>query len=254
MQITWYGHSAFRLDFGGNAVLIDPFFTGNPACPMKAEEAQAIYKQSLNEVPLMEASLNSGLKSAQLALQEGEAELKRLEANLNTLSLRAPFNGLVVIQTVQRRGSSDAAQIKVGDTVSFGQPVMQIGPNRRIALKSSLSASSAASRSSFPPNVPTPSLFNAHRTRRRCLTRYVDGATTWNPMPISSSYIPSATARFVAAPSAAHDSRSGSNRAASSGRNASTPRKSPSPSASTAGAMAAARVCGAGSGTASVAA
>lgn len=30
MQITWYGHSAFRLDFGGNAVLIDPFFTGNP--------------------------------------------------------------------------------------------------------------------------------------------------------------------------------------------------------------------------------
>ncbi|HEY2758986.1 MAG TPA: metal-dependent hydrolase [Pseudolabrys sp.] len=31
MQLTWYGHSAFRLDFGGKAVLIDPFFTGNPA-------------------------------------------------------------------------------------------------------------------------------------------------------------------------------------------------------------------------------
>jgi L-ascorbate metabolism protein UlaG (beta-lactamase superfamily) len=31
MQITWYGHSAFRLDFNGKAVLIDPFFTGNPA-------------------------------------------------------------------------------------------------------------------------------------------------------------------------------------------------------------------------------
>jgi L-ascorbate metabolism protein UlaG (beta-lactamase superfamily) len=30
MRITWYGHSAFRLDFGGKAVLIDPFFTGNP--------------------------------------------------------------------------------------------------------------------------------------------------------------------------------------------------------------------------------
>src|SRR5262249_62164484 len=31
MQITWYGHSAFPLDFAGKAVLIDPFFTGNPA-------------------------------------------------------------------------------------------------------------------------------------------------------------------------------------------------------------------------------
>jgi L-ascorbate metabolism protein UlaG (beta-lactamase superfamily) len=31
MQVTWYGHSAFRLDFGKSAVLIDPFFTGNPA-------------------------------------------------------------------------------------------------------------------------------------------------------------------------------------------------------------------------------
>jgi L-ascorbate metabolism protein UlaG (beta-lactamase superfamily) len=31
MQITWYGHSAFRLDFAGTSVLIDPFFTGNPS-------------------------------------------------------------------------------------------------------------------------------------------------------------------------------------------------------------------------------
>ena len=31
MKITWFGHSAFRLDFAGKAVLFDPFFTGNPA-------------------------------------------------------------------------------------------------------------------------------------------------------------------------------------------------------------------------------
>ncbi|MGY2047011.1 metal-dependent hydrolase [Methylobacterium sp. JK268] len=31
MRITWFGHSAFRLDFGDSHVLIDPFFTGNPA-------------------------------------------------------------------------------------------------------------------------------------------------------------------------------------------------------------------------------
>lgn len=31
MQITWFGHSAFRLDFADKHVLIDPFLTGNPA-------------------------------------------------------------------------------------------------------------------------------------------------------------------------------------------------------------------------------
>lgn len=40
MQITWYGHSAFRLDFGGKAVLVDPFFTGNPTFP--GDKAAAI--------------------------------------------------------------------------------------------------------------------------------------------------------------------------------------------------------------------
>src|SRR5262245_51012554 len=31
MRITWFGHSNFRLDFAGKVVLIDPFFSGNPA-------------------------------------------------------------------------------------------------------------------------------------------------------------------------------------------------------------------------------
>ncbi|MFO1148877.1 MAG: metal-dependent hydrolase [Alsobacter sp.] len=40
MQITWFGHSAFRLDFADRHVLIDPFFTGNPAFP--GDRAKAI--------------------------------------------------------------------------------------------------------------------------------------------------------------------------------------------------------------------
>ncbi|WP_372425500.1 metal-dependent hydrolase [Salinarimonas chemoclinalis] len=31
MKITWFGHSAFRLEFGDAVVLIDPFLSGNPA-------------------------------------------------------------------------------------------------------------------------------------------------------------------------------------------------------------------------------
>lgn len=31
MQVTWYGHSAFRIETGNAKILIDPFLTGNPA-------------------------------------------------------------------------------------------------------------------------------------------------------------------------------------------------------------------------------
>ena len=31
MQITWFGHSAFRVDIDGAAILIDPFLSGNPS-------------------------------------------------------------------------------------------------------------------------------------------------------------------------------------------------------------------------------
>lgn len=30
MKLTWYGHSAFRIEIAGAVILIDPFLTGNP--------------------------------------------------------------------------------------------------------------------------------------------------------------------------------------------------------------------------------
>jgi len=41
MKITWFGHSAFRLEFGASVVMIDPFLTGNPAFGGDAEAASA---------------------------------------------------------------------------------------------------------------------------------------------------------------------------------------------------------------------
>ena len=41
MKITWFGHSAFRLDFLDRIVLIDPFFTGNPAFEGDVAKASA---------------------------------------------------------------------------------------------------------------------------------------------------------------------------------------------------------------------
>lgn len=36
VTLTWYGHSTFGLESDGKQVVIDPFFTGNPVCPISA--------------------------------------------------------------------------------------------------------------------------------------------------------------------------------------------------------------------------
>ncbi|MDQ3656282.1 MAG: metal-dependent hydrolase [Chloroflexota bacterium] len=39
--LTWYGHSAFRLDSGDHAVLVDPFISGNPSATVSAGTVNA---------------------------------------------------------------------------------------------------------------------------------------------------------------------------------------------------------------------
>ncbi|MBM1219721.1 metal-dependent hydrolase [Ponticoccus sp. SC2-23] len=41
MKLTWFGHSGFRLEIGGQVLLVDPWFTGNPVFP-EDRRAEAI--------------------------------------------------------------------------------------------------------------------------------------------------------------------------------------------------------------------
>jgi L-ascorbate metabolism protein UlaG (beta-lactamase superfamily) len=41
MEITWFGHSNFRIKTGDTTVLIDPFFVGNPTSPTTHKEIDA---------------------------------------------------------------------------------------------------------------------------------------------------------------------------------------------------------------------
>lgn len=38
VTLTWYGHATFGLEADGRQIVIDPFFTGNPACSTSADE------------------------------------------------------------------------------------------------------------------------------------------------------------------------------------------------------------------------
>lgn len=40
MKLRYLSHSAFILDDGTNQVIIDPFITGNPTCPIKVDEVE----------------------------------------------------------------------------------------------------------------------------------------------------------------------------------------------------------------------
>ena len=44
IKITWFGHASLGLEVGGNKLLVDPYFTGNPAATISAQDvAQIIY-------------------------------------------------------------------------------------------------------------------------------------------------------------------------------------------------------------------
>lgn len=40
-QLTWFGHSTFRVETAGRTILVDPFFDDNPAATTSADEIQA---------------------------------------------------------------------------------------------------------------------------------------------------------------------------------------------------------------------
>jgi L-ascorbate metabolism protein UlaG (beta-lactamase superfamily) len=43
VDLTWYGHACFSIESQGTRLLIDPFLTGNPLAPVRADAVEADY-------------------------------------------------------------------------------------------------------------------------------------------------------------------------------------------------------------------
>jgi HlyD family secretion protein len=88
------------------------------------EEAEAHYKQILAEVKLVEEQLRAQLRANEIDRDQAAIELRRAENNIDRMVLRAPLDGIVVMQSTFRGG--EFGQVQEGDMLRPGQLFMQI--------------------------------------------------------------------------------------------------------------------------------
>jgi len=91
---------------------------------LAAEQAQATYKQTLENSKLYEESWRAQMKAVEIDREQARIELRRAEMNADRMVLKAPIDGLVVMQSIIRGG--DTAQIRQGDQVASGMNFMSI--------------------------------------------------------------------------------------------------------------------------------
>lgn len=103
---------------------------------LAAQQADAKYRQLLQEVPFVLASEQADTKNSEFDLEESRLELKRAEANVYKMIYNAPIDGLVVMQSVWR--GADLAQIQQGDQLWPGQFFMEIVDPRSMVVNATV--------------------------------------------------------------------------------------------------------------------
>lgn len=88
------------------------------------EQAEAKYKQLLNEEKFVKLSQEAEIRNATLDLAQAKLELKRAEANTERMIVKAPIDGIVVMQSTFR--GADFGQIQEGDQLWPGMFFMQV--------------------------------------------------------------------------------------------------------------------------------
>ncbi len=100
------------------------------------EESKARYEQLLKEVKLLEESQTAQLHAAQIDRDQGKMELERAQQNVDLMVVRAPMDGIVVLQTIYRGGDMGPAQ--QGDQLYSGRVFMQVIDPRSMLLNASV--------------------------------------------------------------------------------------------------------------------
>jgi HlyD family secretion protein len=91
---------------------------------LTVEESDATYKQLLTEADLVDASQVAQIRVSQLNRDQSKIEVARADANVRKMTVKAPMDGIVVMQSIVRNG--EFGQIREGDQVAAGQPFVSI--------------------------------------------------------------------------------------------------------------------------------
>jgi HlyD family secretion protein len=91
---------------------------------IRAEEAEANYKQLQADVELTKQRHAADLRILEIAHKREQIQVENHEEDLKRFSIRTPMNGLVVMQQIFRSG--EMAQIQEGDQVSPGQQILKV--------------------------------------------------------------------------------------------------------------------------------
>lgn len=99
---------------------------------LAVEEAEAAYKQLVEEASLVDQSQQAQIRVSELNLQQARIELERAASNVEKMTMRAPIDGLIVMSNIVRNG--EYAQIREGDQISARQPFLSVVDPSAMAL------------------------------------------------------------------------------------------------------------------------
>jgi HlyD family secretion protein len=109
---------------------------------LSMEQADAQYKQQLESLPLKKVSQEAQLRMSALSLQHQQLHYDQSLTDLARFTFRAPMDGMVVLQSVERSGGS-TAQYAVGDAVNPGRAFMKIVDTSTMQLEARASQTEA---------------------------------------------------------------------------------------------------------------
>nr|WP_321475508.1 efflux RND transporter periplasmic adaptor subunit [uncultured Paludibaculum sp.] len=111
---------------------------------LAVDEAEAAYKEQQTDVPQKVASQKSDMRILEITKRIEDINMQRQEGDLQKMVIKAPMDGMVVLQTMFRPGG-DQVTLAVGDQVRPGQPIMKIIDARTMQVEGQINQSESSS-------------------------------------------------------------------------------------------------------------